>query len=72
MEIPSRLNPIGVRGAGELGTIGAPAAIANAIEDALSRFGVEVREFPLTQERIWQLISNATSSASSTGAGVND
>jgi carbon-monoxide dehydrogenase large subunit len=56
MEIPSRLNPIGVRGAGELGTIGAPAAIANAIDDALSSFGVEIREFPLPPDRLWQLI----------------
>jgi carbon-monoxide dehydrogenase large subunit len=60
MEIPSKLNPIGVRGAGELGTIGAPAAIANAIEDALAPLGVKIREFPLTQDRIWELISEAT------------
>jgi carbon-monoxide dehydrogenase large subunit len=56
MEIPSTLNPIGVRGAGESGTIGAPAAIANAIDDALSSFGVEIREFPLPPDRLWQLI----------------
>jgi CO/xanthine dehydrogenase Mo-binding subunit len=60
MGIPSRLNPIGVRGAGELGTIGAPAAIANAIEDALSPLGVQVREFPLTHDRIWELVREAT------------
>jgi aerobic carbon-monoxide dehydrogenase large subunit len=59
--IPSSLNPIGVRGAGELGTIGAPAAVANAIEDVLLSFGVRIREFPLTQDRIWQLVSDATS-----------
>jgi hypothetical protein len=55
-----------------IGHIGPPAAIANAIEYALSPFGGEVREFPVTQDRIWQLISNATSSGSSTGAGVNE
>jgi CO/xanthine dehydrogenase Mo-binding subunit len=72
MEIPSKLNPIGVRGAGELGTIGAPAAIANAIEDALSPFGAQVREFPLTQDRIWQLIADATAPGWAAGARVND
>ncbi|MGH7828233.1 MAG: hypothetical protein ACREQ7_24020 [Candidatus Binatia bacterium] len=72
MEIPSMLNPIGVRGAGELGTIGAPAAIANAIEDALSSFGVEIREFPLTPDRLWQLVSNTTSLGLATDARVND
>jgi CO/xanthine dehydrogenase Mo-binding subunit len=61
LEIPSSLNPIGVRGAGELSTIGAPAVVANAIEDALLSFGVRTREFSLTQDRIWQLVSDATS-----------
>jgi len=61
LEIPSSLNPIGVRGAGELSTIGAPAVVANAIEDALLSFGVQTREFSLTQDRIWQLVSDATS-----------
>ena len=58
LEIPSELNPIGVKGAGEVGTIGAPAAVANAIEDALLPLGVQVREFPLSQNRIWELIVN--------------
>lgn len=71
IEIPSSLNPIGVRGAGEFGTIGVPAAIANAIEDALSPFGAQIREFPLTQDRIWGLIAAATSPASDTDAGVS-
>ena len=60
LEIPSDLNPIGVRGAGELGTIGAPAAVANAIEDALLPLGVRVREFPLTHGRIWELAGGAS------------
>ena len=42
-------------------TIAAPAAVANAIEDVLLSFGVRIREFPLTQDRIWQLVSDATS-----------
>jgi aerobic carbon-monoxide dehydrogenase large subunit len=57
VEIPSRFNPLGVKGAGEAGAIGAPAAIANAIADALSPFGVPIQEFPLIPSRIWELIN---------------
>jgi carbon-monoxide dehydrogenase large subunit len=52
IETPNPLNPIGVKGAGEGGTIPAPAAIVAAIEDALSPFGVHFAEMPLTPERI--------------------
>ena len=52
IETPNPLNPIGVKGAGEGGTIPAPAAIVSAIEDALSPFGVRFTEMPLTPERI--------------------
>jgi len=48
----------GFRGVGEGGTIGSPAAIANAITDALSGFACEVNELPATPERIFQLINN--------------
>ena len=48
----------GFRGVGEGGTIGSPAAIANAIADALSGFACEVNELPATPERIFQLINN--------------
>ena len=41
---------------GEGGTIGAPAAIANAVADALAVFGVEVRELPVTPERLFRLL----------------
>lgn len=53
---PSPLNPLGVKGAGEAGTIGAPAAIAGAIEDALRPFGVRVTSFPLNPSRIVEMI----------------
>lgn len=53
---PTRL---GVRGMGEGGTIGAPAAIANAIADALSPLGIEVTTLPMTPERIFRLVSDA-------------
>jgi carbon-monoxide dehydrogenase large subunit len=52
VETPNPLNPLGVKGAGEGGTIGAPAAIVSAIEDALAPFGVRFAEMPLTPDRI--------------------
>src|SRR6266850_3102536 len=53
---PSPLNPLGVKGAGEGGTLPAPAAIANAVADALRPLGVELTEMPLTRERLWRHI----------------
>jgi aerobic carbon-monoxide dehydrogenase large subunit len=52
VETPNPLNPLGVKGAGEGGTIPAPAAIVSAVEDALSPFGVRFAEMPLTPDRI--------------------
>jgi carbon-monoxide dehydrogenase large subunit len=52
VETPNPLNPLGVKGAGEGGTIPAPAAIISAVEDALSPFGVRFAEMPLTPDRI--------------------
>ena len=56
-KLPDNLS--GFRGIGEGGTIGAPAAIANAVADALAPYGVDVRELPLTPERIFRLIEAA-------------
>ncbi len=56
MESPSPLNPLGVKGAAESGTIGAPAAIVSAIEDALSPFGVTLIDLPITPPRLLALI----------------
>ncbi len=56
---PSPLNPLGVKGAGEGGTLPAPAAIANAVADALRPLGVELTEMPLTRERLWRRIQAA-------------
>jgi carbon-monoxide dehydrogenase large subunit len=60
MESPSPLNPLGVKGAAESGTIGAPAAIASAVEDALREFQVTITDLPLTPARILALIAAAT------------
>ena len=56
METPTPLNPLGVKGAAESGTIAAPAAIVSAVEDALQPFKVRVRDLPLTPERLLRLI----------------
>jgi aerobic carbon-monoxide dehydrogenase large subunit len=55
---PSPLNPLGVKGAGEGGTLPAPAAIANAIAHALGSTGVTIVEMPLTRERLWRRIAD--------------
>jgi aerobic carbon-monoxide dehydrogenase large subunit len=55
-EHPSPINPLGAKGAGEGGIIAAGGVMANAIANALSEFGVEPRELPLTPSRIWELV----------------
>ncbi|MBO0876476.1 MAG: xanthine dehydrogenase family protein molybdopterin-binding subunit, partial [Pseudonocardia sp.] len=50
---PSPLNPLGVKGAGEGGTIPVPATIANAVEDALRPFGARITDLPLTPAKIF-------------------
>ena len=52
LESPSPLNPLGVKGLGEGGAIAPPAAIANALADALQSFGAEVNEIPLSPDRV--------------------
>ena len=64
LEFPSPRNPLGVKGLGEGGAISPPAAIANAVEDALAPFGVRVTETPLTAARIVALLERAGRSPS--------
>jgi len=64
LEFPSPRNPLGVKGLGEGGAISPPAAIANAVEDALAPFGVRVTETPLTAARIIALLERAGRSRS--------
>jgi carbon-monoxide dehydrogenase large subunit len=54
VETASPHNPLGVKGAGEMGTIAATAVIANAVLDALTPFGVKHLNMPLTPEKIWR------------------
>ena len=49
-------NPLGVKGCGEAGAIGAPAAIINALVDALKPLGVRHLDMPATPEKLWRLI----------------
>jgi aerobic carbon-monoxide dehydrogenase large subunit len=53
---PSPINPLGAKGAGEGGIISAGGIVANAVANALSTFGVEPRELPLTPQRIWEMV----------------
>ncbi|RTR21573.1 xanthine dehydrogenase family protein molybdopterin-binding subunit [Azospirillum griseum] len=57
---PCTHNPLGVKGCGEAGTIGASAATMNAVVDALSAFGVTHLDMPATPEKVWRAIQNAT------------
>ncbi len=58
-QTPSPLNPLGVKGVGEAGTIPAAAAIISAIENALEPFGVRITEAPIRPERLMELIRAA-------------
>jgi carbon-monoxide dehydrogenase large subunit len=51
---PSPVNPLGVKGAGEMGTIAATPTVANAVLDALAPFGVTHIDMPITPEKIWK------------------
>jgi carbon-monoxide dehydrogenase large subunit len=51
---PSPVNPMGVKGAGEAGTIGSAQAVMNAVIDALAPFGVKHLQMPATPERVWK------------------
>jgi aerobic carbon-monoxide dehydrogenase large subunit len=62
---PSPINPLGAKGAGEGGIIAAGGVMANAVANALSAFGVQPRELPLTPTRIWELVQAARSNKKS-------
>ncbi len=64
-ETPSPLNVLGVKGAGEAGTVAAPAAVANAVIDALLPLGVTSLDVPLTPNNVWQAIQKARATGGS-------
>jgi carbon-monoxide dehydrogenase large subunit len=53
---PTDVNPLGVKGVGEAGTIGSTPAVANAVLDALAPFGVAHLDMPLKPEKLWRAI----------------
>jgi carbon-monoxide dehydrogenase large subunit len=64
---PSPSNPLGVKGVGEAGTIGAPPAVMNAIIDALSPLGVKHMDMPALPMRVWNAIQDAQGNAAASG-----
>ncbi len=62
-EIPTTLNPLGVKGAGEAGTVGGLAAAMNAINHALWHVGAEYVQMPATAEKVWRSIHQARHAA---------
>lgn len=59
VEVPCKTNPLGVKGVGEAGCVGAPPAVILAILDALQPLGVEHIDMPATPHRVWQAIQKA-------------
>lgn len=59
-EVPEEDNPLGVKGAGESATTGAPPAFMNAVRDALSTVGAAELDMPATPERVWRALRDAT------------
>jgi aerobic carbon-monoxide dehydrogenase large subunit len=59
LSTPCTHNPLGVKGCGELGTIGAPATVINAVVDALAHLGVTHVDMPASPSRVWQIINDA-------------
>ena len=57
---PTTANPLGVKGCGEAGAIGAPPAVINAVVDALSSYGITHIDMPATPEKIWRVISSGS------------
>jgi carbon-monoxide dehydrogenase large subunit len=57
--VPSPRNPLGIKGAGEAGTVGAVACLTSAVLDALAPLGIRQLEMPATPERIWRAIRGA-------------
>jgi carbon-monoxide dehydrogenase large subunit len=62
-EVPCANNVLGVKGAGEAGSMGAPPAVINAVVDALQPYGVRHVDMPATPERVWRLIDHGAKAA---------
>jgi aerobic carbon-monoxide dehydrogenase large subunit len=60
-EVPTQVNPLGAKGVGEAGTVGALPALVNAVNDALAPLGVRHLDMPMTPARVWRAINEAQS-----------
>jgi aerobic carbon-monoxide dehydrogenase large subunit len=58
-EVPTKTNPLGVKGAGESGTVGALPSVMNAVNDALARIGAPYLQMPATPEKVWRAMQEA-------------
>jgi carbon-monoxide dehydrogenase large subunit len=61
--VPSTANPMGMKGCGEAGTVGAMAAVANAVQDALWARGIKQVDMPFTPMRVWEMLKDAEQQA---------
>jgi carbon-monoxide dehydrogenase large subunit len=61
--VATALNPLGAKGAGEAGTVGALPAVMNAVMDALAPLGVRYLDMPASPARVWQAIQEARARA---------
>ncbi|MBT7267968.1 MAG: xanthine dehydrogenase family protein molybdopterin-binding subunit [Rhodospirillaceae bacterium] len=57
--VPTKVNPLGVKGAGEAGCVGALPAVLSAVTDALSVYGINYIEMPATPQKVWKAIQDA-------------
>jgi len=58
-EVPTQVNPLGAKGVGEAGTVGALPALLNAVNDALASLSARPIDMPVTPERVWRAIQEA-------------
>ena len=63
LETPTHINPLGAKGIGESGTVGATPAVQNAVIDAVAHLGIRHIDMPLTPQRVWRAITEATADA---------
>jgi carbon-monoxide dehydrogenase large subunit len=61
--VPTKLNPLGAKGAGEAGTVGALPVVINAVMSALAPLGVRDFDMPASSERVWRAIQDAAGGA---------
>jgi carbon-monoxide dehydrogenase large subunit len=64
METPTPINPLGAKGIGESGTIGATPAVHNAVIDALAPYGVRHLQMPVNGEKVWRAIQDGNGARS--------